>query len=88
MPNPTRDEIRQAAEQFVRMAAEGWNTRVLLDEVVRLSRALLSAFAREEKMRAVLKSARHYMWSVGGLSGHIKAQELDAAIKAIEEGRG
>ena len=84
MPNPTRDEIRAIWARCEKTNRNCRECAILSDHSCPdILRALLSAFEREEKMRAVLKSARHYMWSVGGLSGHIKAQELDAAIKAI-----
>jgi len=76
-----RDELKQSAEEALFGKAWGETDRELyLDEERReFARALLAYMEREDAILRYLKARRTQV--------RFEAQELDAAIKAAEEGR-
>ena len=98
MPNSTRDEIKQAAEQaisdYIKTAA-ALGSDCTYPREYRLARALLSAYEREDKMLATLKSNLGDVKRLNELASALgvmpfSRMEYDIydAIKAAEEGQG
>ena len=78
MSNPTRDEIKQAAERIIRWAEE--KMTIEWDGLI-VARAYL---ALREQVETVALPALKLMRDL-----HKQAcEDVDAAIKAIEEGQG
>lgn len=98
-----RDETKRAAEEALRGDAYGATDRELWLDIERrkYARAFLAQCEREEKHKKIIKSARLFVRLYQGFMFQAKIaeskwfgqsvhtiNEIDAAIKAIEEGRG
>lgn len=77
-----RDETKRAADEVLRGDAWGATDRELWLDIERrkYARAFLAQCEREEKVKRYLYVHRTQL--------KVNVAELDAAIKAIEEGRG
>jgi hypothetical protein len=81
MPDPTREELKKAAEHIIALCNKHGISES--DESRVVASAFLSAFEREEKIKAIADEwGRH-----GRLNAFNAMKEIYAAIKADEEGR-
>lgn len=84
MTKPTREELKKAAKHCLKIEESVKDSYVRNDIMVPVARALLDALEREEKLLEIIKNVKdnYRLWP-----DEMQAY-IDAAIKAIEEGRG